>query len=157
MKRLIYSFALASGIALTVAAAPTEKGQTAKTSKPADASKTPSAATDRPIPKSTFGIPTKPEEGRDPFFPTSDRLYAVKTAPKQRSPSAPSQAIVFNGISGSADHRFAMINGRTFAEGEEAPVNTPSGRIKVLLLAIKGNIAVVEIAGERRELTFQDH
>ncbi len=120
---------------------------------PGEAS-TKNAPADRPIPKSTFGIPAKPQDGHDPFFPVSDRLFAAKTAPKPASSSLGS-AVVFNGISGSQDHRLAMINGRTFAEGEEAPVNTAAGRVRVLLVAIKGDVAVVEIAGERRELMFQ--
>jgi hypothetical protein len=82
-------------------------------------------------------------------------LYAVKSAPKQ-APSANSSALVFNGIAGTQDHRLAMINSKTFAEGEEALVNTPSGRIRVRCIEIKGDIVVIEVNGERRELHFQD-
>lgn len=111
--------------------------------------------TDKPIPKSTFGMPTKPAEGHDPFYPVSERLFGVKNTPRPTPSAANNTAIVFNGISGSKDRPFAMINGRTFAEGEEAPVNTASGRVRVLLVAIKDDRAIVEVAGERRELTFQ--
>ena len=148
MKTPVLALAFASVLTLTVLAAPSEKSATS-----AEAQKK-IVATDKPVPKSSFGIPAKPQDGHDPFFPVSDRLFAVKTTPKP--PSAPAASgIVFNGISGAQDRRFAMINGHTFAEGEEASVNTIAGRIHVLLVAIKGDTAVVEIAGERRELIFQ--
>ena len=112
------------------------------------------ALVSQPVPKSTFGIPAKPVDGHDPFFPVSDRLFGLKSTPRPAA-SPVNTAIVFNGISGSKDRPFAMINGRTFAEGEEAPVNTSGGRVRVLLVAIKEDRAVVEVGGERRELTFQ--
>jgi hypothetical protein len=108
------------------------------------------------IPKSVFIVPTKPEQGRDPFFPNSERSVAMKKTPAAEQGSA-TAALVFNGISGAQDRRFAMINGHTFAEGEEAPVNTPSGRVEVRLIELKGEIAVVEVGGHRRELRFQNH
>ena len=148
MKTFLSTLAFAIGIIFAAPAAPSEKA-----SAPAESQKQ-STVADKPVAKSTFGIPTKPQDGHDPFFPVSDRLFAAKTTPKPASSSV-SSAIVFNGISGSQDHRLAMINGRTFAEGEEAPVNTTSGRVRVLLVAIKDDRAVVEVAGERRELVFQ--
>ena len=110
---------------------------------------------EKPAPKSNFGIPAKPQDGHDPFFPASDRLYSIKSTPKQ-GPSSNSSALVFNGIAGTQDHRLAMINSKTFAEGEEAMVNTSAGRVRVRCLEIKGDVVVVEVAGERRELHFQD-
>ncbi len=150
MKTLLSTLACSSALLLATEAAPTDKTpapattETRKTINPAS----------QPVPKSAFGVPTKPTDGHDPFFPTSDRMFAIKTAPKTANTPV-NTAIVFNGISGSKDHQLAMINGHTFAEGEEAPVNTSAGRIHVLLVAIKDDRAVVEIAGERRELTFQ--
>ena len=148
MKKPLFALAFASALTLTTLAAPSEK------STPAEAPAKPVVA-DKPVPKSAFGVPTKPQDGHDPFFPSSDRLFAVKTSPKPTSLAPVSSGIVFNGISGSEDRRFAMINGHTFAEGEKASVTTTGGRVPVLLVAIRGDIAVVEIAGERRELTFQ--
>lgn len=112
------------------------------------------APADKPVPKSTFGVPAKPQDGHDPFFPGSDRLFGLKSTPKPTS-STVGSGIVFNGISGSKDRRLAMINGHTLAEGEEALVNTSTGRVRVLLITIKDDRVVVEIAGERRELIFQ--
>ena len=148
MKTSLLVLAFASTLTLTVLATPPEKSAAATEAQKKI------VPTDKPVPKSSFGVPAKPQDGHDPFFPTSDRLFAIKT-PKPATSGLANVGIVFNGISGSQDKRFAMINGRTFAEGEEAPVNTSSGRQRVLLIAIKGDTAVIEIGGERRELIFQ--
>ena len=149
MKNYLPALAFASALTLTSQAAPSDKS-------PAANAPAKTVAAEKAVPKSAFGLPAKPSDGHDPFFPVSDRLFAVKTTPKS-STSTFSSAIVFNGISGSEDRRFAMINGHTFAEGEKASVNTTGGRVPVLLVAIKGDVAIVEIAGERRELTFPGH
>ena len=149
MKTSLLVLAFASTLTLTVLATPPEKSAAATEAQKKI------VPTGKPVPKSSFGVPAKPQDGHDPFFPTSDRLFAVKTSPKPSNSGLANAGIVFNGISGSQDQRFAMINGRTFAEGEEAPVNTSSGRQRVLLIAIKGDTAVIEIGGERRELIFQ--
>ncbi len=146
MKTIVATLILVTAGMMSVFAAPIEK---AVREVPSNL-----MLTNQPVPKSAFAIPAKPVDGRDPFYPASDRLFGLKIAPK--ATAAPvNTAIVFNGISGSKDRPFAMINGHTFAEGEEAPVNTAGGRVRVLLVAIKDDRAVVEIAGERRELTFQ--
>jgi hypothetical protein len=137
----------------TAAALSTHAALPAKTATTTGQNKT--APEETPVPKSTFGIPAKPQDGHDPFFPASDRLYALKPAPKQAS-SATGSALVFNGMAGTQDHRLAMINSKTFAEGEEAMVNISGGRVRVRCLEIKGDVVVVEVAGERRELHFQD-
>ena len=140
--------------ALVIAAAlSSHAASPAKTATPAGPIKT--APEEKPVPQSSFGIPAKPQDGHDPFFPTSDRLYAVKSAPKQAVPGTVTP-LVYNGKAGAQGHEFAMINSKTFAEGEEAMVNTSSGRVRVRCLEIKGDVVVIEVAGERRELHFQD-
>ena len=148
MKTSLLALAFVSTLTLTTFAAPPEK------SAGAAAAEKKIVIADKPVPKSSFGIPAKPQDGHDPFFPISDRLFAVKSS-KPSSSSPVNTAIVFNGISGSKDRPFAMINGHTFAEGEEAPVNTSAGRVRVLLVAIKDDRAIIEVGGERRELIFQ--
>lgn len=149
MKILSFTFVLAIVATLMARAAAAEKS-----AAPAEAPKK-IIPTDLPVPKSNFTVPAKPQDGHDPFFPTSDRLFAVKTS--RPVSSSNSSAIVWNGISGSQGRRFAMINGHTFAEGEEAMVSTATGRVRVLLVSLNGETAIVEVAGERRELTFQAH
>ena len=50
-----------------------------------------------------------------------------------------------------------MINGRTFAEGEEGDVNTNSGKKHVRCLKIKEDSVIVELLpeGERQELKLR--
>ena len=106
------------------------------------------------IPQSVFVIPDTPEEGRDPFFPNSS--HAGTPGPKP-SASAGADALVLNGIGGTPDHKLAMINGRTMAEGETNEVNTAAGRVRIRCLEIKGESALIEvIGGERRELHLRN-
>jgi len=105
------------------------------------------------MPRSVFIIPTNPKEGRDPFFPNSARLSA--TRPVKIVPASVEVPLVLNGLSGTPQHPLAIINFQTFAAGEEHDVNSPSGRIRVRCVEIKGQTVVVEVAGERRELHFE--
>lgn len=110
------------------------------------------AATNAPvvIPKSVFIIPKNPRQGRDPFFPSSTRLFA-QAATKNTTELAAAE-VMLNGVSGGPGHRLAIINGETFGEGDEAQIKTPSGRVRVKCLEIGQDSALVEIAGQRREL-----
>jgi len=105
--------------------------------------------------KSVFLMPKAATQGRDPFFPASSRLWAVtvKAVPSSQ-PAAPAVALVLNGLSGSSEHRLAMINGRTLAEGEESEINIAGVRVQVRCLEIKTDSVVVQAAGERRVLSF---
>jgi len=142
-------------LALTLAAVlSTHAAAPAKTAAPTTGQNK-TAPEEKLVPKSTFGIPAKPQDGHDPFFPASDRLYAVKSAAKQAS-SAPGPALMCNGIAGTQDHRLAMINSKTVAEGEDVMVNTPTGRVRVHCLEIKADAMVIEVAGQRSELHLQD-
>jgi len=105
----------------------------------------------QPIPQSLFTIPTSKEEGRDPFFPKSDRLLAGSDPGKPAAPT-PVFTLVLNGLSGAEGHRLAMINGYTLASGEEGDVPTPAGRVRVRCVTIRNESALVEVAGEKREL-----
>ena len=103
------------------------------------------------FPLSTFVIPTNAASGRDPFFPN----HVAGTAPVAAHPAA-AIVLVLNGLSGSADRKLAMINGRTFAENEEGDVNAGNGRVRIRLVEIKKDSAIIEVAGERRELRLRD-
>lgn len=104
------------------------------------------------IPESVFVIPTKPDEGRDPFFPDSTRVYQTSQPKVTKAPVAP-VSLVLNGLTlGTRHERLAMVNGHTFAEGEEADVNTPNGKCRVHCVKIGDGSVLVEVNGERREL-----
>src|SRR4051812_43249566 len=70
--------------------------------------KSPSAPVTTPvtnaIPQSNFVTPATQKEGRDPFYPDSERPYANLAAPKQPTQTKISTtAFILNGLSGSAD------------------------------------------------------
>jgi hypothetical protein len=114
-----------------------------------------SVAVTNSIPQSIFVVPKNAEEGRDPFFPTSDRLWRVTTVKLPPRPNTPAVSLVLNGLSGTADHRLAMINGRTFAEGESNEVTTAGTRVLIRCIEIKESSVVIEVGGARRELSLR--
>ena len=106
------------------------------------------------IPKSVFVVPASAQEGRDPFFPESTRMYVVAVTNTQvRLPTA---ELVLKILSGTPASPLASINNHTFGVGEEADVLTPTGRVRVRCLEINLNdeAVLVEVGGERRELRF---
>ncbi|MFO1477094.1 MAG: hypothetical protein U1F98_10640 [Verrucomicrobiota bacterium] len=104
------------------------------------------------IPRSLFVVPTNTASGRDPFFP-NHTYGAAPVAPKHPGATI---VLVLNGLSGPSDHRLAMINGHTFAENEEAEVTSGEGKVRIRCVEIKKDSAVIEVAGERRELRLRD-
>ena len=112
------------------------------------------------VPQSVFTVPKNKKEGCDPFFPSSTRLWGstevVQTGPKPAK-STGADCLSLKGLSGTADNPFAMINGRTMARGEDAEINTDCGRLLVHCVDITTNSAIVEVAGERRELHLRSN
>lgn len=112
------------------------------------------------IPKSVFIIPTTPQEGKDPFFPRSTRLFTsavVKTNLPPAAVAAIAAELHLNGISGTTDRRLAIINNRTFETNEEAVVTSKSGPpVRIRCLEIKADSVVIQIVGgERRVLSLR--
>ena len=103
------------------------------------------------VPQSVFIVPTSDTEGRDPFFPKSERFHK-RVISLDTSAPIPVVPLVLNGLSGSGDHKLAIVNGHTLAEGEESEVTTTAGRTIVRLIEIKDKSVVIEVLGERREL-----
>ena len=119
------------------------------------------------VPKSEFVDDFK-SSGRDPFFPSSRRRNpapvepakttdAAKTGAKGASPAAgvapalPSDfasSLALTGITKSPKgKRFAIINGRTFAQGESYLIRTPAGTNMVTCVDIRDGKAVLQIEG----------
>jgi hypothetical protein len=108
------------------------------------------------IPLSVFLMPATREEGKDPFYPRS--VYPYGSAPVKPSTNVTVQVVVdlkFNGFSGTAEHRLAIINGRTFDQGEEAEVRSGAGRVRVKVVEIKTDYVIVEAAGQRQVLRLR--
>ena len=109
------------------------------------------------IPLSIFLMPTTREEGKDPFYPRSS--YPYGSAPvKPSTNKEPVQVVVdlkFNGFSGTPEHRLAIINGRTFDQGEEAEVRSGAARVRIKVVEIKTDYVIVEVAGQRQVLRLR--
>jgi len=105
--------------------------------------------------RSVFMLPANPGEGRDPFFPKSNRPY--ESAPTVTNNVVEVTALVVRGVSGSTDHRLVIINNHTFAAGDIADVLTDQGRIRVHCVEIKPHSVIVEIGGHYHELSISDN
>jgi hypothetical protein len=110
-------------------------------------------AAPKPAPRSIFNQPTSPKDGRDPFFPSSMRLFASMVVPASKTKDLSS--LVIRGKSGTSDHPLVIINEVTFAEGDERDVITPDGRIHIHCLQIIGDLVVIEANGQRHQLRFE--
>lgn len=104
------------------------------------------------INQSIFVLPTGPAEGRDPFFPDSNRPYEAAMAKSHVKDEV--SLLEFKGFSGTPDARLAIINNHTFAAGDEEYVLTDQGRVQVRCLEVKSNSVIVEVSGQRHELSF---
>lgn len=119
---------------------------------PAAAAPAAQPATPEVVLRSVFVIPANPKEGRDPFFPNSNRLYELAQADQPHVGEV--TALVLKGISGPPDRRLAIINNRTLGIGDEQDLVTPQGRIHIRCVEIKDSSVVIESAGQRHELKY---
>jgi hypothetical protein len=127
----------------------------ARSEAPAPVSVTTNSAPSQPvIPKSVFADPASSGEGKDPFFP--DLRDQISAVPKKAGVKASPADLTLQGISGPAEHRLAIINGHSFAAGEEGDVLVPGGRIHIRCVEIKTNSVTIEIGGLSRELRFRE-
>jgi hypothetical protein len=104
-------------------------------------------------PLSVFIQPASPQEGRDPFYPNSNRPYQSQMP--LNTPTSDLSSLVLQGIYGVSGHRLAIINNVTFAVGDELEVRTPrGGRIRIQCVEIQNDSAVIEADGQRQELHY---
>lgn len=69
--------------------------------------------------------------------------------------AAVSVELKLNGISGTTDHRLAIINNRTFEANEEGPVSTTLGPVRIRCLEIKPDSVLIQVGGEQRILRLR--
>lgn len=105
------------------------------------------------IPKSDFILPTSTDQGRDPFFPLSSRLRSRPTS-NETIKAAP-VTLSLKGVSGTEGRRFALINDKTFAAGEEREIAVGNGRVRVHCLEIREDSVTVDVNGNRQELRLR--
>ena len=119
--------------------------------KPAPAAPAPEPVQVQPV----FINPRSPQEGKDPFFPKSIRPYAsIQPVTATKQPLSVTAELKLSGISGSADHRLAIINNRTFEIGEEGDVTSGLDHVRIRCLEIKSDSVIVQFVagGLRREI-----
>ena len=112
------------------------------------------------MPRSVFIYPSKPEEGRDPFFPDSTRPYIQNPDKKPDIIAVSLTDLAFRGILQGKDGIFAIINNHPFGPGDEGDVITKDGRrltIHCVSINPKANTVTIEANGASVVLTFSDH
>jgi len=110
------------------------------------------------IPQSVFIIPATPKQGKDPFFPRSMRIYDSMVVKSNALPTLAAVVTVdlkLNGISGTAEHRLAIINNRTFGANEEGAVSTAMGPVRIRCLEVRTDSVLVQIGAEQRVLRLR--
>jgi hypothetical protein len=99
-----------------------------------------------------------PGYGRDPFFPRSSRLHG-RPVIKMNDPSPTGElpaGMVLNGLSGTKEKPLAIINNRTFEEGEAAEIRIGLGLYRVKVVKIKERSVMVSVNDTPpRELTLR--
>jgi hypothetical protein len=90
--------------------------------------------------QSVFDLPDNPKEGRDPFFPNSKRPYMDRPNPNGTSDVT---SLKLGGISRHGNIILAVINGETFAPGDDADVKTDTGKIHIRCIQIKASSVLV--------------
>jgi hypothetical protein len=96
---------------------------------------------------SVFVIPGNSSEGRDPFFPSSKRVFAGD--PKSQI-SGPSLAdLTLKSILGTPPRVFAIINNHTFGPGDDGDITTKSGqRLHVRCVDINPKAGTATVAAD---------
>ena len=98
--------------------------------------------------QSVFAYPNNPSEGRDPFFPSSTRVYISNPQNQVRGPSLADLSL--KTILGTPPRIFALINNHTFAAGDEGDVILKGGQrlhIRCVNIDAKAGTATVEANG----------
>lgn len=107
------------------------------------------------IPKSVFVVPANPNEGRDPFFPNSIRVYTL-VHDQANSSMSPVTTLQVKSIMGAAPRFFAIIGTKdytggehTFGVGEDGDIITQDGRrLTIHCAKITSTSVTVEADGQ---------
>ena len=100
--------------------------------------------------------------GKDPFFPESirRRVTPVHASPTNAVPQTNVllDQIRLKGISGTKDQRLALLNYKTFAQGETGDLRVGGTNVKITCREIHDGSVLIEVSGvsELRELKLRD-
>jgi hypothetical protein len=98
-----------------------------------------------------------PKLGKDPFFPNSLRR-AVTNEVAAEAVKAPINNIKLQGISGSAENRLSIINGRTFGLNEEAEMKINGQSVRIRVVEIRAQSVMVSVnGGAPQEVAMGQH
>ncbi len=111
-------------------------------------------ATNAPMPQtnaperfmSVFNDMLPPDQGKDPFYPSSTRRLKVITPPTQPNVVLHTEPLLV--LKGTIKGRSAIINSAELELGEERGVRVLNGRVAVKLLEVGDDYAIVAVAGE---------
>ena len=102
-------------------------------------------------PKSVFI--DRPDFGKDPFFPTSERRGKVTTVRTNTfEPQANFKDLALKGISTQKEKRLAIINNKTFEANEEAAVRVNGLLVNVKCIEVRDASVVISVNGVTKEL-----
>jgi hypothetical protein len=163
LQLLAFTFLLAAFVLPTLSTLAAAKSNATPKAAAARAEAAPVELTPPVIPPSVFEIPRTKKDGRDPFFPDSDRPFGTVSVTRT-NPQSGAVSLALKALAGQATKRFATISavggvGGTrsilLEQGQEDELVTPTGRIKIRCLEIKEDAAIVEVNGTRRELRLR--
>lgn len=107
---------------------------------------------------SEFILPANVKQGRDPFFPESNRVFEAQmnaNQAKQAAPTVEISSLKVYGISGTPDHLLAIINNHSFAAGDEGEVLTTAGRISLRCVSVTPSRVTVIVNGQYHQLNVE--
>jgi len=127
-------------------------GRAAQT-RPAPAPATPPVTQELQFVKSVFVATPGPGFGTDPFFPKTTRFHHVRPTTTTETPG-PVSFLKLNGISGTKNHRLAIINYKTFEAGEEGEIKINGVSFRVKCGEIRDDGVSVLVNGQPQKLTL---
>ena len=107
-----------------------------------------------PPPRAVFTQPTNPHEGRDPFWPDSNRVFD-SNVPVHSAAAAEPTTLKIDGYSIVNGRPIVIINKVSFLAGDEADLPADGGgHTHVRCVEIHSDYVEVEVNGQRREIRF---
>jgi hypothetical protein len=85
--------------------------------------------------------------GKDPFFPNTMRRQMTNEVTPEMVKMPAIDKIKLQGISGAAENRLAIINNRTFGQGEEAEIKVDGRSMRVRVSEIRERSVMISLNG----------
>ena len=105
-----------------------------------------------PPPRSVFTQPASVHDGRDPFYPESNRAFETTQASTVHAVEV--NNLVVKGFSIVNGHPMVIINNHSFMVGDEGDVLVTGGRAHLRCVEILSSKVVVEVNGAHHEIRY---